>query len=84
MHYHGVYLYIVMGAMKMGNIVPRVGLKPTSLAFRDSVPPLHNIGSLMSPLYPCLPVYAVPCLRGRCRLLHIHIHLESKPERRMS
>ena len=24
----------------------------------------------MSPLYPFLPVYAAPCLRGQCRLLH--------------
>ena len=46
--------------MKMGNIVPRAGLKHTSLAFR--------MGSLMSPLYPCPPVYAAPCLRGQCRL----------------
>ena len=26
-----------MGVMKMGNIVPRVGIEPTSLAFRTSV-----------------------------------------------
>ena len=31
----------------------------------------HHIGSLMSPPYPCLPVNVVPCLRGRCRLLHL-------------
>ena len=32
----------VMGEMKMGNIVPRVGIKPTSLAFRASVLTLHH------------------------------------------
>ena len=50
----------------MGNTVPKAGFKPTSLAFRASVLPLHHIGSLMSPLYPRLPVYAAPCLRGQC------------------
>ena len=30
--------------MKMGNIVPRVGLEPASLAFRASVLPLHHVG----------------------------------------
>ena len=34
----------VMRVMKMGNIVPRAGLEPTSLAFRASVPPLHHVG----------------------------------------
>ena len=37
--------------MKMGNSVPRAGLKRTSLAFLASVLQLHHIGSLMSPLY---------------------------------
>ena len=60
----------VMGEMKMRNSVPRTGIKPTSLAFLASVLPLHHIGSLMSPLYPHLPVYAAPCLRDQCRLLH--------------
>ena len=59
----------VMGVTKMGYIVPRVGIEPISLAFHASVLPLHHIGSLMSPLCPRLPVYAVPCLRGQCRLL---------------
>ena len=54
----------VMGVTKMGNTVPRAGFEPTSLAFRDSVLPLQNAGSLMSPLCPRLPVYAVLCLRG--------------------
>ena len=61
----------VVGVTKMGNIVSRVGLEPTSLVFQVSVLALHHIGSLMSPLYPRPPVYAVPCLRGRCRLLHM-------------
>ena len=60
---------IVMGVMKMGNIVPRAEYKPTSLAFWDTALPLHHIGSLMSPLYPQLPVYAAFCLRDQCRLL---------------
>ena len=49
-----------MGVMKMGNIVPRVEIEPTSLAFRASVLPLRDVGSLMSPpLHPCLSVYAI-------------------------
>ena len=32
-----------MGVMKMGSIVPRAGFKPTSLAFRASVLPLHHV-----------------------------------------
>ena len=62
----------VMGVMKMGNIIPRVGIKPTSLAFSASVLQLHHVGSLMSPVYPCSPDYASPCLKGRCRLLHMN------------
>ena len=38
------YITCVVGVMKMGNIVPRVGLKHISLAFRASVLPLHHIG----------------------------------------
>ena len=38
---------IVVGLMKIGNIVPRVGLEPTSLSFQTSVLPLHHIGSLI-------------------------------------
>ena len=60
----------IVGVMKMGNIVPRAGIEPISLAFSVSVLPLHHIGSLMSPLYPHPPVYAAPYLRGQCRLLH--------------
>ena len=63
----------VMGVMKIGNIVPRAGLGPTSLAFGASVKPLHHVGSLMSPQYPYPLVYMALCLRGQCRLLDIHI-----------
>ena len=49
----------VVGVMKRGNIVPRVGIEPTSLAFRASVLPLHYVGFLMSPLYPRLPVHGL-------------------------
>ena len=59
----------VVGVMKVGHILPRAGLEPTSLAFQASVLPLHHIGSLMSPLYPRPLVYAAPCLRGQCSLL---------------
>ena len=48
----------VLGVMKMGNIVPRVRSEPSYLAFWASVLPLYHIGSLMSALYPYLPVYA--------------------------
>ena len=34
----------VMGVTKVRNIVPRVGLKPTSLAFWTSVQPFHHVG----------------------------------------
>ena len=37
-------IIIVVGVMKMGNIVPRAGNEPTSLAFYASVLPLHHIG----------------------------------------
>ena len=43
---------IFVGVMKMGNIVPRMAVEPTSMALRASVLPLHHVGSLMSPLYP--------------------------------
>ena len=58
---------VVVGVMKMGNIVTRVGLEPTSLAFWASVQPLHHVGSLMSPVYRQPPVYAAACLRCQCR-----------------
>ena len=54
----------VAGGIKMGNIVPRAGLEPTSLAFWVSALPLHHIGSLTSPQYPRPPGYAAPCFRS--------------------
>ena len=54
----------------MGNTVSRAGLEPTSLAFWASVLPLYHVGSLISLLYACPPVYAASCLRGQCRLLY--------------
>ena len=67
-------LYIcVVGVMKMGNIVPRVAIEHTSLAFRACVLPVYHVGSLMSPLYPSPPVYATPSLRGPCKHMHIYI-----------
>ena len=47
----------------MGNIVARVAHEPISLEFRTSVLPLHHVGSLVSALYPRLPVYVALCLR---------------------
>ena len=54
----------VVDVMKMGNIVPRVGIEPTSLAFWVSLLPLHHIVPLMSPIYPRLRVCTAPYLRG--------------------
>ena len=53
-----LFMYMSWGVMKLGNIVPRAGLEPTSLVLRSRVLPLQHIGSLMSPLYPRLTVYA--------------------------
>ena len=58
-----------MGVIKIGNIVLRAGLEPTSLAVQANILPLHHTCSLMSPLYQRLPVYVAPCLRSQCRLL---------------
>ena len=62
-----------VGVTKIDNIMPRAEIEPTSIEVQASVLPLHNVGSLMSPLYPCLPIYAAPCLRVQCRLLHKHM-----------
>ena len=51
----------------MGNI------EPTSLVFWVSVLPLHHIGSLMSPLYLRIHVYAAHCLRGP-ELHEVHVY----------
>ena len=42
-HFQRISHIYVVGVMKMGNIVPRVGLEPTSVAFRASVLPLHHL-----------------------------------------
>ena len=55
--------------MEIRNIASRMGIEPTSVAFRVSVLPLHHLGSLLSRPYPCLPDYEAPGLRGQCRLL---------------
>ena len=61
---------IVVGVMEMGNNVSSAGIEHTTLAFQASVLPLHQTGSLISPLYPYPLVYADPCLTGQCSLLH--------------
>ena len=49
----------VMGVMKMGKMVPRVGFKPTFLTFRANVLPLHHIG------FPNVTTIPTPtCLSG--------------------
>ena len=34
----------IVGVMKMGNILPKAGLEPKSLAFQASLLPFHHIG----------------------------------------
>ena len=63
----------LVGVTKMGNIVLRVGIEHICLAFRACVLPLHHVGSLMSLLYPCPPVYVALWFRGQCTLLHLEI-----------
>ena len=65
----------VVSVTKIGNILSRAGLEPTSLAFQANVLPLHHTGSLMSPLYPRPPVYVALCFRVQCILLYIPFHL---------
>ena len=69
-----MYIFItpatsVVGVMKMGNMVPRVGIEPTSLTFWATMLPLYHVGSLVSPLCPLSPVYVALCFRGQCKLL---------------
>ena len=61
---------IVASVTKMGNTVSIAELEPTFLSVQTSVLAIHHINYLMSPLYPCLPVYTAPCLKGQCRLLY--------------
>ena len=53
-----------MGVTKMGNIVPRLEIEPTSLGFWSILLPLHH-GA------PCHHYYAAPCLRAQCRPLQL-------------
>ena len=50
----------VLGVVKMENIVPRVRIEHIYLALLATVLPLHHVGSLISQLYLCPPVYAAP------------------------
>ena len=57
----------IMGVMKMGNIVHRAGIEPTSLAFRASVLPLHHVG------YPDVTTIPTPtCLCGPLPQRSVH------------
>ena len=49
---------IVVGVIKMGNTVPRVGLEPTSLAFQATVPSLHDVGF---PDVTTIPIHTYLC-----------------------
>ena len=60
---HSLYRITIMttsveGVTKMGNIVPRAEIEPTSLAFQASVLPLYHVCSLISPLYPYMQLLA--------------------------
>ena len=65
----------VMGMMKLGNIVPRGGIEPTYLSLWASVLTITPLGFLIPTSYPRLLVYAVLCLRGQYRLLHIYLNI---------
>ena len=62
---------IVVGVMKMGNIVPRAGIEPISLAFQVSVlnisPPRLSDVTTLTMLF----VHVAHYLRGQCRPLHL-------------
>ena len=66
-----MYIYMCCGGgvMTMGNIAPRVEIKPTSLALWASVLIITPARFLMSSLYPHLLAYVGPCMTGQCRLL---------------
>ena len=55
--------------MKMGNSVSSLGIEPSSLAFWAS---MLTISLSRFPDVTSIPtsIYAVPCLRSKCRLLH--------------
>ena len=59
----------VVGGDEYGNVVPKGGgIEPTPFAFWASILTILPPGSVMVPPYSCLPVYAVPCLRGQCNI----------------
>ena len=77
----------VVGVMKMENIVPRAGTKPTSMIFWASVLPLHQLGfpdyphtylslwlfaSEISADWNCKSVNAYNYIQAMA--LHIHTH----------
>ena len=69
-----IYIYVCfIGAMKMGNVVPREGSEPTSLAFQAGV--LISSSSRLRDVttIPTTLTKSARCLRGQCRLLHICI-----------
>ena len=56
---HLLTIITVLGVMKMGNIAPRVGIEPTSLAFRTSVL------TISPPMFPHVTTLLMPmCLYG--------------------
>ena len=58
----------VVCVIEMERTVPRVGLKPTFLAFRASVLPLHHVG--FPDVTSTLPTLTCLCsLRVQCRRL---------------
>ena len=67
-HFLDTYIRFAIDGIKIGNIVPRVGIELTSLAFWASgltmePPRLPDVTTLPS------PVYRAPCLRGTGSLL---------------
>ena len=56
-----------MDTTKMGNIVPRAGIEPASLAFQASVLPCKLPDVTTIPMPTC---DAAPCLRDQCRPPH--------------
>ena len=57
-------VYSVLGVLKMGTIVHRVGIEPTPLTFRTSVLTIISPSLMLSPPYD-LPVYVAGSLSER-------------------
>ena len=66
LYFYPTHIY---SGMKMGNIVARVGIKPTYLALWAQCATITPCRLPDVTLYPCLPVYAALCLRRQCRLV---------------